>query len=147
MIRARKINSLILLIAVLLFLGLYSCGGDDKASEEEWKYVGDVQNEKGGYISVFIDLKNMEIEGQTRKFWIRYYDKETADNSEERYLRQVGYWEVDCQDRELHVLSEEYYGDQGQILGRSEKRFKEEYNEGSLGDKLSAAACRYAGRN
>lgn len=143
----KKINYMFLFVAALLFLGFYSCGGDDKTPQEEWKYVGDVRNEEGGNVSVFIDLKSMEIEGQTRKFWIRYYDTKIIGSNEERYLRQLGYWEVDCQDRELHVLSEEYYGEDGQVLGRAEKRFKEEYEEGALGDKLSSAACRYAGRN
>ena len=45
------------------------------------------------------------------------------------------------------MLEEKYYGPNGQLLGRSDKKIKEEYDENSIGNKMSAAACRYAGRN
>jgi Surface-adhesin protein E len=147
MIETKKIKYLFLVIAAILFVGLHSCGSDDKTSDDIGKYVGDVSDKKGGTVSVYIDLKNMQIEGQIREFWIRYYGKKSIGKSKESYMRQIGFWEVDCQDRTLHVLSEEYYGVDGQVLGRTEERFKEDYKEGSLGDKLASAACRYAGRN
>jgi len=147
MIGVRKIKYLFLIVAVILFAGLCSCSSGEKTSGDIGKYVGDVRDEKGGVIEVYIDLKGMEIEGQIRKFWIRYYSEKTVGDSKEKYIRQVGYWEVDCQDRTLHVLGEEYYGPEGQVLGRTEERVKEDYKEGSLGDKLASAACRYAGRN
>jgi len=147
MIETKKIKYLFLVIAAILFVGLHSCGSDDKTSDDIGKYVGDVSDKKGGAVSVYIDLKNMQIEGQIRKFRIRYYGKKSIGESKESYMRQMGFWEVDCQDRTLHVLAEEYFGVDGQVLGRTEERFKEDYKEGSLGDKLASAACRYAGRN
>jgi len=147
MIETKKIKYLFLVIAAILFVGLHSCGSDDKTSDDSGKYVGDISDKKGGAVSVYIDLKNMQIEGQIRKFWIRYYGKKSIGESKESYMRQMGFWEVDCQDRTLHVLAEEYFGVDGQVLGRTEERFKENYKEGSLGDKLASAACRYAGRN
>lgn len=146
MIRARNIKYL-LIVAAVLFAGLSSCGSGEKTSDERGKFVGDVKDEKGGVIEVYIDLKGMEIEGQIRKFWIRYYGEKTVDESKQKYIRQVGFWEVNCQDRTLYVLGEEYYGPEGQVLGRTEERVKEDYEEGSLGEKLASAACRYAGRN
>ncbi len=147
MIGVRNIKYLFLVVAAILFVGLHSCGSGEKTSGDVGKYVGDVTDEKGGQVSVYIDLKNMEIEGQIRKFWIRYYAEKTVGESKQSYMRQIGFWEVDCQDRTLHVLSEEYYGPEAQVLGRTEERMKEDYKEGSLGEKLSSAACRYAGRN
>ena len=150
MIESRKIkiiSKLILIIGAAFFLGLYSCGGDDGTKGHEWKYVGDVRDEQGENVSVFIDLKGMHIEGNIRKFWIRYYAKKDGSQSKETYIRQLGFWEVDCNDRTLYVLGEEYYGVDGQVLGRTEERFKEDYKQGTIGDKLASSACRYAGRD
>ena len=147
MIEAKKIKYLFLVLAAILFVGLQSCGSGDNASDDIGKYVGDVKDEKGGQASVYIDLKNMQIDGQIRKFWISYYGYKSTGEGKESYMRQTGFWEVDCLDRKLSVLQEEYYGPQGQVLGRTEERFKEEYTEGSIGDKIASTACRYAGRN
>lgn len=150
MIDIRKFKSfsrLLFLILLVLFTGLISCGNDNESSEKEWKYVGEVRDEKGKPVSVYIDLKNMQVNENIRKFWIRYYANKNESESEEKYIRQKGFWEVDCQDRTLYVLEEEYYDPEGQVLGKSEQRKKEEYDENSIGSKLSSAACRYAGRD
>ena len=150
MIEFRKIkvlSKLILVICSVLFLGLFSCGSDDVSSDNKWKYVGDVRDEKGKNVSVYINLQDMHIGDNIRKFWIRYYAKKDDSQSDETYIRQLGFWEVDCNDRALHVLGEEYYSSDGQLVGRTEERFKEDYKEGSIGDKLTSAACRYAGRD
>ena len=141
------LSKLILTIIAVLFVGLLSCGNDDGTSDDGWKYVGDIKGEKGIYLPVYIDLNDMQIEGNIRKFWIRYLAKKSGTESAERYIRQIGYWEVDCQDRTLYRLGEEYYGADSQLLGRTEERIKENYKEGSLGEKLASIACRYAGRD
>lgn len=135
---------LLLLITFVFCLALVSCTGDEGSSDEGWKYVGDVRDEKGAYVSVYIDLDDMLIEGNIRKFWIRYYA--AKNGSDEKYIRQIGMWEVNCYDGTLYVLGEEYYGVEGQVLGRTEERIKEDYKEDSLGNKLVSSACRYAGR-
>lgn len=137
----------ILLLSVVFLTGLVSCGNDDDSSVDSWKFVSNFKDEKGQYVDVYIDLKNMEIEGKIRKFWIRYYADKISGEDSDQYIRQTGYWEVDCQDRTLHVLEEKGYGTEGQVLGGRKERVKEEYAEGSLGDKLASVACRYAGRN
>ncbi len=145
--KIKMVTKLTLIIIAVLFLGLVSCGKDDEASDDGWKYVGDVRDEKGGYVSVYLDQNNMLIEGNIRKFWIRYYADNGGDDNKEKYIRQIGFWEVDCQDRTLYVLGEEYYGSDGRLLGRTEERAKEDYTKNSLGDKMTYAACRYAGKN
>lgn len=135
---------LFLFITFIFCLGLISCRGEKDSSEEGWKYVGDVRDEKGEYVAVYIDLDDMLIEGNIRKFWIRYYA--AKNGSDEKYIRQIGMWEVNCNDGTLYVLGEEYYGVEGQVLGRREERIKEDYKKASLGDKLVSSACRYAGR-
>lgn len=140
-------SKLFLFITAVLFMGLVSCGRDEESSDSGWKYVGDVVDEGGGLVSVYIDLKDMVIEGNIRKFWIRYYAPKSSGASGEKYIRQLGFWEADCNDWKLYVLGEEYYGERGELLGRNEERALEEYKKGSLGDKLASAACRYAGRN
>jgi len=150
MIELRKIkmfSRLALIIIAVLSVGLLSCGKDDEASSDGWKYVGHVSDKKGGNVSVYLDLNDMHIEGNIRKFWIRYYAKKSSGDNKEKYIRQIGYWEVDCQDRTLYRLGEEYYGANSQLLGRTEERIKENYKKDSLGDKLAYTACRYAGRN
>jgi len=150
MIDIRKLKSFsrhLFLILLVLFTGFISCGNGNESSEKEWKYVGEVRDEKGKPVSVYIDLKNMQVNENIRKFWIRYYANKNDSEPEERYIRQKGFWEVDCQDRTLYVLEEEYYDPEGQVLGKSEQRKKEEYDENSIGSKLASAACRYAGRD
>jgi len=150
MIYIRKLKSfprLLFLILLVLFTGLISCRNDNESLGKEWKYVGEVRDEKGKPLYVDIDLKNMQVNDNIRKFWIRYYANKNDSETEEKYIRQKGFWEVDCQDRTLYVLEEEYYDPEGQILGKSEQRKKEEYDENSIGSKLSSAACRYAGRD
>lgn len=147
MIEITQIKYLFLLIFSIFIIGLSSCGSDDERSLDAGKYVGDVRDEKGGQVSVYIDLKNMQIDGQFRKFWIRYYGNKNVGETKESYMRQIGHWEVDCLDRTLYVLEEEYYSPEGKVLGRTDERKEEKYNEGALGDKLASAACRYGGRN
>lgn len=144
---SKKFSKLLIILYVVIFLSLFSCGNDQESSNDGWTYLGEVRDEKGKYVSVYIDLKNMQVQDKIRTFWIRYYAPKNDDESEEKYIRQLGLWEVDCQDRKLYVLEEEYYGHDGQVLGRSDKKIKEEYDENSIGNKMSAAACRYAGRN
>ncbi|MEM7008051.1 MAG: surface-adhesin E family protein [Thermodesulfobacteriota bacterium] len=136
---------ILFLLAAVFFLALSSCGGSDESSDDGWKYVGDIRDDKGEYVQVFIDLDDMSIEGDIRKFWIRYYAP--ISGTEQKYIRQIGLWEVDCRDRKLFVLAEEYYDVEGKLMGKMEERKHEDYNESSLGGKLTAAACRYAGRN
>ena len=143
----KMVSKLTLIIVAVLFLGLVSCGKDNETTYDGWKYVGDVGDEKGGYVSVYIDINDMQIEGNIRKFWIRYYAKKSGEDNKEKYIRQIGFWEVDCQDRTLYVLGEEYYGSDARLLGRTQERVKENYKKDSLGDKLAYAACRYAGKN
>ena len=143
----KMFSKLTLIMIAVLFIGLFSCGKDDEATYDGWKYVANVKDEKGGYVSVYIDLDDMLIEGNIRKFWIRYYAKKSSGENQGNYIRQIGYWEVDCQDRTLYRLGEEYYGSDAQLLGRTEERIKEDYKKDSLGDKLASVACRYAGRN
>jgi len=143
----KMVSKLTLIIVAVLFLGLVSCGKDNETTYDGWKYVGDVRDEKGGYVSVYIDINDMQIEGNIRKFWIRYYAKKSGEDNKEKYIRQIGFWEVDCQDRTLYVLGEEYYGSDARLLGRTQERVKENYKKDSLGDKLAYAACRYAGKN
>ena len=136
---------LFLFVTLIICGGFVSCSNNDPGPQDGWKYVGDVRDESGQYVPVYIDLEDMVIEDNIRKFWIRYYA--TKSDSKEKYIRQIGFWEVNCNDRALYVLGEEYYGPDGTLLGRSEKRMKEDYKDGSFGDKLASVACRYAGRN
>jgi hypothetical protein len=145
--KIKILSKLTLIIIAVLFMGLFSCGKDDEATYDGWKYVGDVKGGKGGDVSVYIDLDDMLIEGSMRKFWIRYYAKKGSGENQGNYIRQIGYWEVDCQDRTLYRLGEEYYGSDARLLGRTEERIKEDYKKDSLGDKLASTACRYGGRN
>ena len=142
-LKSIMIFSKLALILIVFSIGLLSCGGEDN-TYEGWKYVGELRDEKGQKVKVYMDTNNFTVEGNIRKFWIRYYTKtDVSENTE--YIRQIGYWEVDCQDRTLFRLGEEYYGPDSELLGREEKRVKEDYKEGSLGQKLASAACRFGG--
>ncbi len=137
--------SMYALILLTLAVFFFSCGGD-KEAEGKWKYVGAIKGEKGQTISVYMDMSNVEISDSKRKFWIRYIDSK-GDGSGEEYVRQIGYWEVDCFNKSLFRLGEEYYGPNNQLLGKSEEKVREEYSSyESLGAKMSDVACRYAGR-
>lgn len=138
-------SRLILLTVFIIILGFASCRRDDEGTVDAWKYVGDLKGEKSQQISVYIDVNNMVVEDNVRQFWIRYYNSKSP-GSDEKYISQIGHWEVNCTNRDLFVLGEEYYGPDARLLGKSEERKKEEYKEGTLGDKLSAIACRYAGK-
>ena len=136
-----KLTIVLLLILPVMCLAL-SCG--DSGSKEKLKFLGNIKDENGNYISVYMDLSNMEVNDTKRKFWIRYTAK--AESGEEQ-IRQIGHWEVDCNDRTLYRLSEEYYGPDSQVLGKTNERVKEEYkSKESLGAKMAAVACRYGGR-
>ncbi len=133
----------LLLLSAMLFIA--SCRGDG-GSQGKWKYIGKIKDEKGQYISVYLDLSNIEINDNKRKFWIKYVAKK-GDASGEEYIRQIGYWEVDCADKSLYRLGEEYYDPNSNLLGRSEEKVREEYSSyESLGAKMTDVACRYAGR-
>jgi Surface-adhesin protein E len=132
------------LIFLSLVMLIFSCRGD-KGTEDNWKYVGTIKDEKGQEVNVVMDMANLEINGNKRRFWIRYMDLK-GPKTGERYIRQTGYWEIDCQDRTLYRLGEEYYNPEGKLLGKTEKREREEYSSyDSLGAKMSDVACRYAG--
>ena len=135
----------ILLILFSLLIFMFSCRGE-KGAVDNWKYVGTIKDEKGNEVGVFMDMANLEIDGNKRKFWIRYMGIKEG-KTREKYIRQTGYWEIDCYDRTLFRLGEEYYSPEGTLLAKSEKRVREEYSSyESLGAKMSDIACRYAGK-
>lgn len=139
------------IIAVLVFSVLasalvISCKGDPEP-DSGWKLVASIADENERPVTVYMDLKSIEINDNTRKFWIRYVGWK-PENTSETFIRQTGYWEVDCFDRTLYRLGEEYYNPEGMLTGKSDERVKEEYtSDETLGAKLAAMACRYAGRN
>ena len=139
--------SVLFFVFIILLLGLVvSCrgGGADKGG---WKYVGTIKDEKGSAVNVYLDTTDLEIDGNKRKFWIRYMALKPDGDDQEEYVRQTGYWEIDCFDMSLYRLGEQYFSPTGQLLGKTEKREREEYNSyNSLGAKMSEMACRYAGR-
>ncbi len=138
---------ILLLIIFSAFAVLVSCRGD-KSGQHEWKYVSVIGDEKGRKVVVYLDTDNIEIDGKKRKFWIKYVATKTGEGGkEEEYTRQLGYWEIDCFDRSLFRLGEQYFSPTGQLLGRTDKRVREEYSSySSLGAKMSDIACRYAGK-
>ncbi len=134
----------LLLISVLGLVIACRGGGKDK---DGWKYVGTIKDEKGAAVNVFMDTAHLEIDGNKRKFWIRYMAFRPEGESREEYIRQTGYWEIDCFDMTLYRLGEQYFSPDGKLLGKTEKRVREEYSSyESLGAKMSEMACRYAGR-
>ncbi|MFI5324336.1 MAG: surface-adhesin E family protein [Thermodesulfobacteriota bacterium] len=140
----RKSGVIYLILFSLLVL-TFSCRGN-KGTEKNWKYVGEIKDEKGNGVQVFMDMANLEIDGNKRNFWIRYMAVKDPKTGE-KYIRQTGYWEIDCFDMTLYRLGEEYYNPEGKLLGKSEKRVREEYSSyESLGAKMSDVACRYAGK-
>jgi hypothetical protein len=133
----------VLFLAISL---LFSCRGGENDSEG-WKYVATIKDEKGAPVNVYLDTANIEVNGNTRKFWIKYVATKDVDGNQEEYIRQTGYWEIDCFDRSLFRLAEEYFSPTGKLLGKTEKRVREEYSSyQSLGAKMSDMTCRYAGR-
>lgn len=137
------------IIAALFFSmlasALVSCTGGTDA-DSNWKFVAKISDENEKPVSVYMDLKSIEINDNIRKFWIRYVGEKPGSTGE-TFTRQTGYWEVDCFDRALYRLGEEYYSPEGMLTGKTDKRVKEEYKaDDSLGAKLAAMACRYAGR-
>lgn len=134
----------LLLISVLGLVIACRGGGKDK---DGWKYVGTIKDEKGAAVNVYMDTAHLEIDGNKRKFWIRYMAFRPEGESREEYIRQTGYWEIDCFDMTLYRLGEQYFSPGGELLGKTEKRVREEYSSyESLGAKMSEMACRYAGR-
>jgi hypothetical protein len=132
------------LFSALIFL--FSCRSGE-SDNEGWKFVATIKDEKGADVSVYLDTANIEVNGNTRKFWIKYVATKEVDGAREEYIRQTGYWEIDCFDRSLFRLAEEYFSPSGKLLGRTEKRVREEYSSyASLGGKMSDMACRYAGK-
>lgn len=140
-------------IAAVLFFAALSCAlmiscTGESGADSNWKFVANIPDENEIPVSVYMDLKSIERNDKNyiRKFWIRY-DAYKSGNSGEKFTRQTGYWEVDCFDRTLYRLGEEYYNTEGMMTGKSDERVKEEYKpDESLGAKISAMACRYAGR-
>jgi len=134
----------LLFVTTLVFLVSCRGGGTDK---DGWKYVGTIKDEKGAAVNVYLDTAHIEIDGNTRKFWIRYMTSKPDAATGEEYIRQTGFWEIDCFDMTLYRLGEQYFSPTGQLLGKTEKRVREEYSSyDSLGAKMSEMACRYAGR-
>lgn len=140
-------------IKALLFLSvcvfLYSCGGGDGSNSrgDRWKYLGDMNTKKDKTISVYLDTDSIEIYDNIRKFWIKYVVKKKDDKNVEGYVIQRGYWEVDCFDRKLFRLKEEYYTPSSRLVRSTDERVQEKYSgDQSLGAKMSHSACRYAGR-
>lgn len=135
----------LLMFVILAGAVMASCRGQ-AGSQGGWKYIAEIKDERGKPVTVYMDLENIEIDGNTRKFWIRYMGQ-MPDGTGKEYIRQVGYWEINCFDRSLYRLGEEYYSPDGKLLGRTEKRVREEYSSyDSLGSKMSDVACRYAGK-
>jgi hypothetical protein len=142
-----KRYGLFLLMVFSVFILLASCRGENGESTE-WKYITRIGDEKGREVIVYLDTDNIEINGNKRKFWIKYVATKPGEaGKQEEYIRQTGYWEIDCYDRSLYRLAEEYFSPSGKLLGRTEKRVREEYGSyQSLGAKMSDMACRYAGK-
>lgn len=140
-------SGLFFLMIFSVFIVLVSCRGE-KTDKDGWKYVSVIGDEKGREVIVYLDTANIEIDGNKRKFWIRYVASKTGEgDNRDEYIRQTGYWEIDCYDRTLYRLAEEYFSPSGKLLGRTEKRVREEYSSySSLGAKMSDIACRYAGK-
>jgi hypothetical protein len=133
------------LILVSIAVLMLSCRGN-KGTESDWKYVGTIKDKKGQAVEVLMDMAHLEINGNTRRFWIRYMDIKDPKTGA-RYIRQTGYWEINCFDRTLYRLAEEYYNPEGQLLGSTEKKERVEYSSyESLGAKMSDVACRYGGK-
>jgi len=144
-----NINSIKALLFLCVCVFLYSCGGGGGGDSqvERWKYLGDMKAERDMTISVYIDTDSIEIYDNIRKFWIKYVAKKKVDKDAEGYVMQRGYWEVDCYDRKLFRLKEEYYTPSSKLIRSTDERVREEYSgDKSLGAKMSSAACRYAGR-
>ncbi len=135
----------VLVFSVLASALMLSCKSAPGPAEN-WKFVAKIADENEKPVAVYMDLKSIEINDNIRKFWIRYVGSKPGDTGE-TFTRQTGYWEVDCFDRTLYRIGEEYYNPEGMLTGKNDKREKEEYNsDEALGAKLAAMACRYAGR-
>ncbi len=140
----------IFLAAVFLSISvcLISCSGDSaQDTDTRWKYLGDMYPEQGAVVSVYLDLDSIEVNDNTRKFFIKYVQRKADDENDPGYIRQLGYWEVDCFDRKLFRLREEFYSPSSKLINATEGREEDKYtNDDSLGAKVSYAVCRYAGR-
>lgn len=135
----------VLVFSVLASALMLSCKSAPGPAEN-WKFVAKIADENEKPVAVYMDLKSIEINDNIRKFWIRYVGSKPGDTGE-TFTRQTGYWEVDCFDRTLYRIGEEYYNPEGMLTGKNDKREKEEYNsDEALGAKLASMACRYAGR-
>lgn len=139
-----------IILAAVLFsisVSLISCGVGGEDGDEGWKYLGDMQPEPGATVSVYIDTDSIEVNDNIRKFSIKYVQKKTDDKNDPGYVRQLGYWEVDCFDRKLYRLKEEYYSPSSKLISSTDERKEEKYSgDQSLGAKMAYAACRYAGK-
>lgn len=134
-----------LVFSVLASVPMISCKSES-GPDDKWKFVANIADENEKPVAVYMDLQSIEINDNTRKFWIRYVGKKPG-NTGDTFIRQTGYWEVDCFDRTLYRIGEEYYNPEGMLTGKSDERIKEEYkSDEALGAKLAAMACRYAGR-
>jgi hypothetical protein len=105
----------VLLLAALSYALIISCTGESGA-DSNWKFVANIPDENEIPVSVYMDLKSIERNDNNdiRKFWIRY-DAYKSGKSGEKFTRQTGYWEVNCFDRALYRLGEEYYNTEGMI--------------------------------
>ena len=143
---SQKLILCISLVIVTLAVPFAGCK-DNGGPEGGWKFIGDIMDEKDSRVSVYIDVNNIETDGETRNFWVKYMAYDSSVDPPAEYIRQEGYWEVDCYDRELTRLAEEYYAPDGTLLGRTQEPLHEEYSsKNTIGAKMAAAACRYAGK-
>lgn len=133
-------------LVLLAFAVLMSACRNEAGKEGGWKFIGHILDENDAKVSVYIDEGNIETDGQVRKFWVRYMAYDLKADPPAEYLRQEGYWKVDCYDRKLTRLAEEYYSPDGTMLGSTQEPRIEEYSsKDTIGGRMASAACRYAG--
>lgn len=141
-----RLRTLLVSAALLASALAFSCGGGD-SGKDGWKYLGDLPQQSGKTVSVYIDTGSIEVNDNIRTFRIQYLERDPDDQSDPGYVRQLGYWEVDCFDRKLFRIKEEFYTPSSKLIAVEDERVEEEYaGDESLGAKMSFAACRYAGR-
>ncbi len=143
-----KFNILLAAAFLSISVCLISCGGGDNGERPDigWKYLGDMQPEPGVTVSLYLDTDNIEVDDNIRKFSIKYVQRKIDDENDPGYVRQLAYWEVDCYDRKLYRLKEEYYSPSSKLISSTDERKEEKYaGDQSLGAKMSYTACRYAG--
>ncbi len=142
-----------LFIIALVLVSVFVAPGckTEKVADDGWRFLGAIQDENGDAVGVFLDTTKIEVKNGKRTFWVKYVantnPNQKPKSPEDTYIRQTGFWEVDCFDRSLERVSEEYYDSAGKLLGKTTERMKEEYDDkGSIGAKMADMACRYGGK-